>query len=126
MSEDKGFKVTDRRAGATESESTGAGDTPSAEASPENVCDEVEFPELNFSTFILSLSTSVLVSLGELPDPISNQKWINLPVAKQTITIIEILKEKSKGNLTPEEERLVEEMLYDLRLKYVESVKTCS
>jgi hypothetical protein len=124
MSEDKGFKVTDRRAGATES--TGTADNVTAETSPENVCDEVEFPELNFSTFILSLSTSVLVSLGELPDPISNQKWINLPVAKQTITIIEILKEKSKGNLTPEEERLIEEMLYDLRLKYVESVKTCS
>lgn len=79
--------------------------------------------ELNFSTFILSLSTSVLVNLGEFPDPITNQNTTNLPVAQQTISIIEILQDKTRGNLTAEEERLIDMVLYDLRMKYIEAAK---
>jgi len=79
--------------------------------------------QLTFSTFILSLSTSVLVNLGELPDPLKNEKDINLPLAKQTIGIIEMLMEKTKGNLTEDEYRLIDSMLYDLRMKYVEAAK---
>jgi hypothetical protein len=78
------------------------------------------FSDLGFSTFILSLSTSALVHLAELPDPISNEKKINLPLAKQTIAIIEMLQEKTRGNLNQEEEQLMEDLLYDLRLKYVQ------
>jgi hypothetical protein len=77
--------------------------------------------EFGFSTFILSLSTSALVHLGELPDPISNKKEVNLQLAKQTISIIEMLKDKTKGNLTAEEENLIESVLYDVRLKYVKA-----
>ncbi|HOW53581.1 MAG TPA: DUF1844 domain-containing protein [Syntrophorhabdaceae bacterium] len=87
------------------------------EAAEENL-----FPELNFSTFILSLSTSALVCMGELPDPLSNEKNVNLPLAKQTITIIEILKDKTKGNLGADEERLIDGILYDLHIRYVKSV----
>lgn len=79
---------------------------------------------LNFSTFILSLSTSVLVNLGELPDPITNEKQVNLSIAKQTISVIEMLKEKTKGNLTEEEDRLINSMLYELMMKYVEAAKS--
>ncbi|MCX5811551.1 MAG: DUF1844 domain-containing protein [Proteobacteria bacterium] len=79
--------------------------------------------QLTFSTFILSLSTSVLVNLGELPDPTANEKNVNLPLAKQTIGLIEMLLEKTKGNLTGEEDRLVGNMLYDLRMKYIEASK---
>jgi hypothetical protein len=79
------------------------------------------FSELGFSTFILSLSTSALVHLGELPDPVSNQKGQNLQLAKQTIGVIELLKEKTKGNLTEEEEKLIDTVLYDIRLKYVKA-----
>ncbi|MCX5809206.1 MAG: DUF1844 domain-containing protein [Proteobacteria bacterium] len=79
--------------------------------------------QLTFATFILSLSTSVLVNLGELPDPLKNEKDINLPLAKQTIGIIEMLMEKTKGNLTEDEDRLIDSMLYDLRMKYVEAAK---
>ena len=85
--------------------------------------EEAAFPGLNFSTFLLSLSTSALVSLGELPDPIQNEKIINLMLAQQTITIIEILKEKTMGNLTPEEDRLIDGILYDLHIKYVGTAK---
>jgi hypothetical protein len=79
--------------------------------------------QFGFSTFILSLSTSVLVHLGELPDPISNKKEVNLQLAKQTISIIEMLQEKTKGNLTNEESELLSNVLYDVRLKYVEASK---
>ena len=79
--------------------------------------------EFGFSTFILSLSTSALVHLGELPDPISNAKEVNLQLAKQTISIIEMLKEKTKGNLSKEEESLLDSVLYDVRLKFVNSSK---
>jgi hypothetical protein len=79
--------------------------------------------EFGFSTFILSLSTSALVHLGELPDPLSNAKEVNLQLAKQTIGIIEMLKEKTEGNLTQEEENLIESVLYDVRLKFISSSK---
>ncbi len=77
--------------------------------------------EFGFSTFVLSLSTSALVSLGELPDPISNTKEVNLQLAKQTISIIEMLKEKTRGNLTKEEESLIDNVLYDVRLKFIKT-----
>ena len=77
------------------------------------------FTGLTFSALVLSLSTSALVNLGELPDPISNEKGVNLSLAKQTIGIVEMLKEKTKGNLTVDEDRLINNMLYDLRMKYV-------
>ncbi len=77
--------------------------------------------EFGFSTFVLSLSTSALVHLGELPDPITNAKEVNLQLAKQTIGIIEMLKEKTKGNLTREEESLLDNVLYDVRVKFVKS-----
>ncbi len=79
--------------------------------------------QLTFSTFILSLSTSVLVNLGELPDPLKNEKDVNLPLAHQTISLIEMLMEKTKGNLSGEEEKLINSILYDLRMKYVEEAK---
>jgi len=76
-----------------------------------------------FSTFILSLSTSVLVHLGNLPDPVSNTKEVNLQLARQTISIIEMLKEKTEGNLTKEEENLIDSVLYDVRLEFVNASK---
>ena len=89
-------------------------------AAESKTCEEEIFSTtFAFSTFLLSLSTSVLVCLGELPDPMKNEKSTNLPLAKQTIGIIEMLKEKTKGNLTEEEDRLIESILYDLRMKYV-------
>jgi hypothetical protein len=86
-------------------------------------CDNDLLYEFGFSTFILSLSTSALVHLGELPDPITNTKEINLQLAKQTISIIEMLKEKTKGNLTGEEGSLLDNVLYDVRLKYLTQAK---
>ena len=87
------------------------------EGAPEAGMEDI-FPTVTFSTFLLSLSTSALVTLGELPDPMGNDKSVNLPLAKQTIHIIEMLKEKTVNNLGPEEGRLIDGILYDLRKKY--------
>ncbi len=76
-------------------------------------------PPVTFSTFILSLNTAALVHLGELPNPETNQKDVNLALARHTIDTLDMLKEKTKGNLTPDEERLLESVLYELRLRYL-------
>ena len=79
-------------------------------------------PELNFASFIYSLSTSALVHLGEIPEPITEKMDKNLPLAKQTIDILGIIQEKTKGNLTQEEETLLNNFLYDLRMRYVKAM----
>jgi hypothetical protein len=67
------------------------------------------------------LSTSVLIQLGEIQDPVTQQLAKNLPLAKQTIDLIGMLKEKTKGNLNPEEEKFIEHILYDLRMRYIKA-----
>ncbi|MFZ5562517.1 MAG: DUF1844 domain-containing protein [Thermodesulfobacteriota bacterium] len=76
-------------------------------------------PAINFSTFVFSLNSSALVHLGALTDPISGKVQKNLAIAKQTIDILGILKEKTTGNLTQDESGLLENVLRDLRMLYV-------
>ena len=80
---------------------------------------EQPFPELNFSTFVFSLGTSTMYHFGDFPDPVTKKAERNLEAAKQTIDILAILKEKTKGNLSDDEERLLESLLYELRMRYV-------
>jgi hypothetical protein len=75
--------------------------------------------EINFSTFILSLGSSVMLNFGEIPDPLTGKKEKNLPMAKQTIDILSLLQEKTKGNLAKDEEKLIENLLADLKMQYV-------
>ncbi len=78
---------------------------------------------LNFSTFVLSLSTQALAHLGEIPNPLDNQVAVDLVAAKHMIDILGILKEKTNGNLDSSESGMLDTVLYDLRLKYVERVR---
>lgn len=80
-------------------------------------------PDIDFATFALSLASNVLVQLGEMPDPDTGKVLPNLPLAKQTIDILAMLQEKTKGNLTDAEEKLLKTLLYDLRVKYVDALK---
>ncbi|MBI4495613.1 MAG: DUF1844 domain-containing protein [Deltaproteobacteria bacterium] len=80
---------------------------------------EHRLAEISFSSFILSLSTSALLQLGEVPDPSSGTRAKDLPMAKQTIDLLGMLKEKTRGNLTSEEDQLLEHLLADLRWRYV-------
>jgi hypothetical protein len=78
---------------------------------------------IDFSTFLLSLSTNALVHMGEVEDPSAADIPVDMVLAKQTIDIIGMLKEKTKNNLTPEEENLINHILYDLRLRFVQQGK---
>ncbi len=80
-------------------------------------------PEVNFSSFLLSLSSSALLHLGEITDPQSGEKRKDLALAKQSIDIIGILKDKTKGNLSEEEENLLQNLLYDLQMRFVTASK---
>ena len=72
-----------------------------------------------FSTFVVTLSTSAMLYLGEIPDPDGRKVEVNLPMAKHSIDLLVMLREKTKGNLTAEEQKLLDNLLYDLRIKYV-------
>lgn len=79
----------------------------------------LQFPAINFSTFVASLNASALLHLGIIEDPSSGTKNKSLPMAKQTIDILSMLQEKTTGNLSEEEENLLKNILYDLRIMYV-------
>jgi hypothetical protein len=82
-----------------------------------------QLPKITFSTFIFSLNSSALYHLGLVPDPTTGKKEKNLPVAKQSIDILGMLDEKTQGNLTNDEEKLLRNILHDLRLMYVKESK---
>jgi len=84
---------------------------------------EEVLPNIDFATFILSLSHNALMYLGEAPNPETGAVDKNLPLARQAIDLIAMLEEKTKGNLGGEEERLIGQILYDLRMRYVELSK---
>ena len=85
---------------------------------------EEALPTVDFTTFILSLSHSALMHLGEAPSPDGDAVVKDLPLARQTIDLIAMLEEKTKGNLNGEEERLVGQILFDLRMRYMEHAKS--
>jgi hypothetical protein len=78
-----------------------------------------QMPAINFATFIFSLNSSVLVHLGIIEDPATGKKGKDLAMAKQTIDILAMLLEKTRGNLSNDEENMLKSMLYDLRMLYV-------
>jgi hypothetical protein len=129
--EEKGFIIKDRRIFSQdaqdvkkeeEKKETAAEETKEEvtreEPAPEEAESTSQFPEINFATFIFSLNSSALVHLGVIEDPATGQKK-SLPMAKQTIDILGVLEEKTRGNLTEDEENLLKHILSDLRLMYV-------
>ena len=102
------------------------------EKNSNNVCGEGEvpdkegqcvMPEVTFSTFVMSLNTSVLYHLGELPDPESGETFVNLDLARHAIDTLVVLEQKTKGNLTDEEAELMRNILYDVKMRFVNAVK---
>ncbi|TMA80997.1 MAG: DUF1844 domain-containing protein [Deltaproteobacteria bacterium] len=79
---------------------------------------------MSFSTFVMGLTTQALMHLGEIPDPVDQRVMHDLPAAKQMIDLLGILRDKTKGNLDAAEEQLLGEVLYDLRMRYVEVSRT--
>jgi len=123
--QEKGFVVKDRRFSAKkEAEEASQPKEEKKEESPrkEEPDHETPLPEITFANLLFSLSTSALIQLGEIQDPVNKQSEKNLPLAKQTIDLIGMLKEKTKGNLTPDEEKFMDNMLYDLKMRYVKAI----
>jgi len=83
---------------------------------------EQELPSLDFSTFVLGIIGTAYMHLGDAPNP-EGQPEFNLQLARQDIDLLGLLQEKTKGNLTGDEERLLDQALYDLRMRYIEVSK---
>ncbi len=79
--------------------------------------------KIDFTMFVISLATSAQVHMGFMEEPQTKQKTKNLSLAQQTIDIINILSEKTRGNLTEEENKIMEQVLYNLRLQFIEAQK---
>ena len=79
-----------------------------------------ELPAVDFLNLVVSLSHSVLLHLGDAPDPATGGLEKNLPLARQTIDLLAMLQEKTRGNLTGDEERVLSQAIYDLRMRFVE------
>ena len=121
--EGEGFTIKDKRSSNQSDEEAKASEEPQkkeapAKEEPSPQAAGQEF-ELNFSTFILSLTSSAFYHLGDIPDPTTGQKQENLPAVKQTIDILIMLQEKTKNNLNAEEAKLMEQLIYELQIKYV-------
>jgi hypothetical protein len=87
------------------------------------VPNEEALPTIDFATFVLSLSHSALMHLGEAPHPEHGQVETSLALAKQTIDLLGVMEAKTKGNLSGDEERVLTHVLFDLRMRYVEATK---
>ncbi len=108
MSEEErsqGFRVTDRRRFSPESGETQSKSDPHI--------------EMTFSSFILGLSTQVLISLGEIPNAPGQAPRTDLTAAQQMIDVLAMLQQKTSGNLDAGEGQMLESVLYDLRMRYV-------
>jgi hypothetical protein len=134
--EDKGFVIKDRRkislddveteSGVTEEQQPPGEEQAKAEAQFKEASRRAEtegqrdLPAVSFATFVFSLSSSALVYLGEMPELESQVNRVDLPLAKQIIDTLGMLQEKTRGNLDADEDRLLKNLLYDLRLRYVQ------
>ncbi len=79
-------------------------------------------PQLTFTGFVLSLASTAAIHFGDLPDPVSGERAkLNLEGAAQMIEILALLDQKTRGNLTAEERQVLEQVLYELRMRFVEA-----
>lgn len=134
-SEDKGYTVQDRRflhkseeekarireEEAARQEAAEAQETPgeASKEAPQTGSQETPQPEITFSSFLISLGSSAFIHLGDIADPGTGEYAKNLPLAKQTIDLLGMLREKTRNNLQEDEEKLFDHLLYDLRMRYV-------
>ncbi|HDZ91516.1 MAG: DUF1844 domain-containing protein [Deltaproteobacteria bacterium] len=125
--EEKGFVIKDRR--AFDDKGKPKAEEPEGEkveekgeqVPPREEVKAPPLPEVNFSSLILSLSSTAFLHFGEIPDPVTGKKKKDLGLAKHTIDTIAMLKEKTEGNLTEDEKLFIENVLTDLRWRFVKA-----
>jgi hypothetical protein len=119
--EERGFVIRDRRGRAEDSSSASPSpQAKSAEARPEAASPEEPAAPVTFSSFVFSLGTSALMLMGEQLDPRQEKLPVNLTQAKEIIDILSMLEMKTRGNVTAEEQAVLQDLLYALRMKYVD------
>ena len=129
-SEEKGFTVNDKRSFDDEGGKKETAEAKGTESQSKEEQKETEttqnppLPEVNFNSLIFSLSSSALLHIGEIADPQTGEKRVDLPMAKHSIDIISMLKDKSEGNLDDEEQQFIDNILTDLRMRYVKAVNS--
>jgi len=120
--EEQGFIIRDRRAsgGADAAPPAASPSKPSVSAtSSAEPSQTPPAPPVTFSSFVISLGSSSLMLMGEQLDPQQPQMPVSLPQAKEIIDLLSVLEDKTKGNLTSDEQTVLRDMLYALRMKYV-------
>jgi hypothetical protein len=128
--EEQNFKVTDKRGFQEENEPIVPDAPEKTEAKPTSETSskkEVWPPEpenssrppIDFPSYILSYYTQGMVLLGEVPNPYTNKKEEDIEAARHMIDILSMLDQKTKGNLSKEEQQLLESVIYELRIKYM-------
>jgi Domain of unknown function (DUF1844) len=136
MAEAEEFKVTDRRRGR-EVEAAVHPDVPSGEGTPSAASPRSQdappqaerspasggappiWSEADLRTVFVMFASSALVHLGEAADPVSGERRVDLEQARAAIDLLLLLRDKTRGNLSEEESRLLEDMLYDLQMRFV-------
>ena len=118
-----GFKVEDRRRLDAEGQAREPGDADVTKAAAEPGQAAGQKPELTFSSFVVGLATQALMFLGAMPAPSGQQVERNLGEAAVIIDILSMLERKTAGNLAEDEARLIEDILYDLRMRFVRETR---
>lgn len=130
--EESGFIVNDKRSSYQSDEEIQSGDAEKEKEDAKRKQQEAQSqehqqhagaPEIDFSTFVMSLASSAFYHLGDMPDPMTGQIEQNLPAVRQTIDILAMLHQKTKGNLDAQEDKLLGQLVYELQMKYVAKQK---
>ena len=130
--EESGFIVNDKRSSYQSDEEIQSGDAEKEKEDAKRKQQEAQAqeqqqhaggPEIDFSTFVMSLASSAFYHLGDMPDPMTGQIEQNLPAVRQTIDILAMLHQKTKGNLDAQEDKLLGQLVYELQMKYVAKQK---
>ncbi|PYN33642.1 MAG: DUF1844 domain-containing protein [Candidatus Rokuibacteriota bacterium] len=113
------FKVTDRRRRLDEDEAP----RPVPAAEPPVAPPDLSPGERSLAGLFMMLASSAVVALGDAPDPLTGERQVDLAQAADAIDLLILLREKTEGHRSPEENRILEEVLYDLQLRYVHATK---
>jgi len=123
---DSGFVVKDKRIFTEDTEpdekepaAPMAGEKHTNEENAQSRKENFDYPPINFTNFVLSLSTSALFHFGDFPDPATGATQKDLSAAKQNIDMLDMINEKTKGNLDEQEKNLIQGVLYELKMRYV-------
>mgnify|MGYP006088575351 CR=1 FL=1 len=122
--EGEGFVFKDSRSSQLSEDEAQDNDNQAEAQKTEPEQEQAQQPfQLDFSTFIMSLTSSAFYHLGDIADPETGKTETNLPAVQQTIDMLMMLREKTQGNLTEEEAKLLEQLVYELQMKFVAKSK---